>query len=195
MHGRGEKPLCYISLRSIHWWYRRTIPEIKKWYWYLLLVLTVNITVRASDPAAHIPVKFTLHSDSNTTAPLLTTSGTSNTPFQFHVDSPKLWSPTAPNLYHFTVQLEDDVVTSYLGFRTIERRSDPHGIVRPFLNGEFVFQLGPLDQGFWPDGTSPVQLSIPQTLLLMCLWLCCLQVSIRLLHMTRCNMTLSSSNS
>ena len=27
-----------------------------------------------------------------------------------------------------------------------------NGILRPVLNGKFIFQLGTLDQGFWPDG-------------------------------------------
>src|SRR5205085_2381000 len=29
---------------------------------------------------------------------------------------------------------------------------DDKGVTRMLLNGKFVFQLGPLDQGFWPDG-------------------------------------------
>ena len=36
--------------------------------------------------------------------------------------------------------------------RKIELGNDSKGIKRMLLNGEFVFQLGPLDQGFWPDG-------------------------------------------
>jgi hypothetical protein len=66
-----------------------------------------------------------------------------------------LWSPQKPNLYHFQVELGQDAIQSYLGFRTIEKKKDSQGIVRPFLNGEFVFQLGTLDQGFWPDGSHP----------------------------------------
>ena len=26
------------------------------------------------------------------------------------------------------------------------------GVLRPLLNGEFVFHIGLLDQGYWPDG-------------------------------------------
>lgn len=120
----------------------------------------MNITVRASDPQVNLPVKVTLHSQqpsstNGTTASvptLITATGTSNKPFGFKLNSPKLWSPATPNLYYFTVQLGNDTVESYLGFRTIEKKVDQKGIVRPFLNGEFVFQIGPLDQGFWPDG-------------------------------------------
>ena len=27
-----------------------------------------------------------------------------------------------------------------------------NGITRPTINGEFIFQIGTLDQGYWPDG-------------------------------------------
>ena len=45
-----------------------------------------------------------------------------------------------------------DAVESYFGMRKIELAKDEKGILRPMLNGKFVFQVGPLDQGFWPDG-------------------------------------------
>lgn len=44
-----------------------------------------------------------------------------------------------------------DVVQSYTGFRTISKGT-VDGVVRPLLNGEFIFMFGTLDQGFWPDG-------------------------------------------
>jgi hypothetical protein len=45
-----------------------------------------------------------------------------------------------------------DRVTSYFAMRTISLGKDEKGINRLLLNGKFVFQYGPLDQGFWPDG-------------------------------------------
>ena len=45
-----------------------------------------------------------------------------------------------------------DEVTSYFGMRKIAIGKDDKGITRMMLNGKFVFQVGPLDQGFWPDG-------------------------------------------
>ena len=36
--------------------------------------------------------------------------------------------------------------------RKIALGKDAKGITRPMLNGKFVFQSGPFDQGFWPDG-------------------------------------------
>ncbi|TVY69034.1 Beta-galactosidase [Lachnellula suecica] len=98
------------------------------------------------------PVQVTVHgSDSSTHEILATQASTSDGAFQFNVASPKLWSPDSPNLYNITVTLGDDQVSSYTGFRTISK-GEVDGIVRPLLNGEFIFQFGTLDQGFWPDG-------------------------------------------
>ena len=69
----------------------------------------------------------------------------------------QVWSPDAPHLYglEFAVIQDGNVVdkvTSYFALRTISLGPDPSGINRLLLNGKFVFQYGPLDQGFWPDG-------------------------------------------
>jgi hypothetical protein len=73
------------------------------------------------------------------------------------VPNAKLWSPASPTLYDLTVTLNHsgakaDKVGSYFGMRKIALGKDARGITRPLLNGQFVFQVGPLDQGFWPDG-------------------------------------------
>jgi beta-galactosidase/beta-glucuronidase len=62
------------------------------------------------------------------------------------VDDPKLWSPESPHLYDVELRLGDDLVHSYVGFRTIERRGRDL-----YLNGERLRIAGVLDQGFWPD--------------------------------------------
>lgn len=81
-----------------------------------------------------------------------THSGVTNQEFTFTVESPKLWWPDSPALYNLTITLESgDKVHSYTGFRTISK-GKVNGVTRPLLNGEFVFQFGTLDQGFWPDG-------------------------------------------
>jgi hypothetical protein len=69
----------------------------------------------------------------------------------------KLWSPTSPFLYDLRVELRDggrtvDAVESYFGMRKVAVGKDEKGINRVLLNGRFVFQVGLLDQGFWPDG-------------------------------------------
>jgi beta-galactosidase/beta-glucuronidase len=40
----------------------------------------------------------------------------------------------------------------YFGMRKISTDTDTNGIKRIFLNNEPIFQLGLLDQGWWPDG-------------------------------------------
>ncbi|KXT04785.1 hypothetical protein AC578_9685 [Pseudocercospora eumusae] len=78
-------------------------------------------------------------------------SGSAGSPFTVKLDSPKLWSPDSPALYDVTLKLGDDQVSSYTGFRTIER-ADVQGVQRITLNGESIFTFGTLDQGYWPDG-------------------------------------------
>jgi hypothetical protein len=73
------------------------------------------------------------------------------------VARPRLWSPETPFLYDLAVELRRgdrvaDAVQSYFGMRKIEVGPDEKGVTRVLLNGHFVFQRGPLDQGFWPDG-------------------------------------------
>ena len=38
------------------------------------------------------------------------------------------------------------------GMRKIEVKKDAEGVNRLWLNNKVVFQYGPLDQGWWPDG-------------------------------------------
>lgn len=73
------------------------------------------------------------------------------------LDDPLLWSPDQPFLYDLEVALLKgnktlDQVKSYAAMRKISRGADAQGIQRLLLNNEFLFQYGPLDQGWWPDG-------------------------------------------
>jgi len=83
---------------------------------------------------------------------------TSISPERITVPQPKLWSPDNPFLYDLVATLEDkdgkvlDEVNSYFGFRRIALGKDEDGYTRLMLNGKFLFQFGPLDQGWWPDG-------------------------------------------
>lgn len=45
-----------------------------------------------------------------------------------------------------------DEVKSYTAFRKISSKRDAAGIMRMQLNNQDLFQFGPLDQGWWPDG-------------------------------------------
>ncbi|MBA4494315.1 FIMAH domain-containing protein [Paenactinomyces guangxiensis] len=83
-------------------------------------------------------------------------SGTAGSEIKIPVPNPTLWSPDDPFLYDLKVELKNgtsrDQVNSYFGMREIKLAKDEKGILRPMLNGKFVFQMGPLDQGYWPDG-------------------------------------------
>jgi hypothetical protein len=73
------------------------------------------------------------------------------------VEDPKLWSPDTPFLYNLKVTLAHDgkvvdKLSSYFGMRKISLDKDEKGITRLFLNNKPLFQFGPLDQGWWPDG-------------------------------------------
>ena len=73
------------------------------------------------------------------------------------IPQPKLWSPDDPFLYGLTVSLRHagrpvDAVGSYFGMRKVALGKDAAGQVRLLLNNQPVFQIGPLDQGYWPDG-------------------------------------------
>ncbi len=73
------------------------------------------------------------------------------------VPDAKLWSPESPFLYNLEVALLSngkviDHVTSYFGMRSIGIGKGPDGFTRILLNHKPVFEFGPLDQGFWPDG-------------------------------------------
>ncbi len=84
-------------------------------------------------------------------------SGTTNQSFDITIDNPVLWSPDNPFLYDVKLQLKDkngkvtDEVASYFGMRSVTL-GDVGGVKRALLNGQFLLQLGLLDQGYWPDG-------------------------------------------
>lgn len=77
------------------------------------------------------------------------------------------WTPEAPWLYPLRVELRRngktvDKVESYFALRSMALGKDEKGITRLMLNGKPVFQVGPLDQGFWPDGlyTAPTDAAL-----------------------------------
>jgi beta-galactosidase/beta-glucuronidase len=108
-------------------------------------------------------------------------AGPANRTLHLRVKNPKLWSPSHPFLYHLKVRLLDkrgaqgsdrqgqktkhtrlvDTVKSYFGMRSIGIEKIK-GAPRIVLNGKFLFEFGPLDQGFWPDGiyTAPTDAAL-----------------------------------
>jgi len=77
------------------------------------------------------------------------------------------WSPDDPFLYNLSVTLRNgqrvvDSVSSYFGMRSVSRGMGADGFARIRLNGRPTFMLGPLDQGWWPDGlyTAPTDAAL-----------------------------------
>ena len=84
------------------------------------------------------------------------------------VANPELWGPSNPHLYGLDISIlrkgkEIDRVSGYTALRKISSQKDtdtfetnrkgiPQGSKRLALNNEILFQFGPLDQGWWPDG-------------------------------------------
>ncbi|POY38052.1 glycoside hydrolase family 2 [Solitalea longa] len=101
----------------------------------------VNITVNS---ATSSPVELTVEGK--------TIKGMANKIISVPVKNLKLWSPASPYLYDFTAKLGKDVVKSYFGMRKISVAKDSKGVERIMLNNQPYYNLGTLDQGFWPDG-------------------------------------------
>ncbi|OLF11647.1 glycoside hydrolase [Actinophytocola xinjiangensis] len=84
--------------------------------------------------------------------------GPANSDLALPVPDAKLWSPDSPFLYGLKVRLLDgrkrtvDEVGSYFGMREIGMAPGADGKLRMTLNGEILFHMSTLDQGFWPDG-------------------------------------------
>ncbi|MGQ8335583.1 sugar-binding domain-containing protein [Sunxiuqinia sp. A32] len=85
-----------------------------------------------------------------------TITGNINEETTIPISNQKLWSPDSPFLYNLEITLNQneeqlDSIGSYFGMRKIDVQVED-GIKKLFLNNEFLFQMGPLDQGYWPDG-------------------------------------------
>ena len=85
------------------------------------------------------------------------TEALSGAPAELHLPEPKLWSPDSPFLYDMSIALVRngrtlDEVRSYAAMRKFSTGRDRSGVMRLLLNNRPLFQFGPLDQGWWPDG-------------------------------------------
>jgi len=88
---------------------------------------------------------------------IITATGKPEDGIKFFIKDPILWTPDKPFLYDISIELKNkgktvDHITSYTGIRKISVGKTADGFTRMLLNNEFVYQNGPLDQGFWPDG-------------------------------------------
>jgi hypothetical protein len=114
----------------------------------------LRVRVELTAPADDVIVKaVALDADGQQVAEV---RGAPGEELKLTIAEPRLWSPDSPYLYGLQVELAHgarvvDRVDSYFGMRKIEVKP-VDGVMRIVLNGEPLFQVGPLDQGFWPDG-------------------------------------------
>ncbi len=86
-----------------------------------------------------------------------TTEGVASAPMTIPIIKPHLWSPSDPHLYGLKISFSRagspmDRVESYAALRKISLGKDDQGRTVMLLNNQFVFEVGALDQGYWPDG-------------------------------------------
>jgi len=134
------EPVARVSIREI-----KIVPDVDN----SVVKLTVNTLGNVR--GANITVKV---KDGNNV--VTTETIKPNVETSISVANAKLWSPDSPFLYNLDIDLNKDeantdAVTSYFGMRKISVEEDG-GYKKLYLNNKFLFQLGPLDQGFWPDG-------------------------------------------
>lgn len=134
------EPVAATSIASI-----RMVPDID--------ASTLNLTVHSKGDANDLKVNYQVKADGK-----VVKEGTASADQLSKIQIPdqKLWSPDHPFLYDIDLQLIRgnqtlDKVSSYFGMRKISL-GEENGYKKLFLNNHFLFQLGPLDQGFWPDG-------------------------------------------
>jgi hypothetical protein len=79
--------------------------------------------------------------------------------YTLKIPGAKHWTPDTPHLYQLRIHIGGMLVTSgtdqilsYFAMRKISTAKDDKGIMRLMLNNKPLFQIGPLDQGWWPDG-------------------------------------------
>ena len=123
----------------------RQVPDIDKG--------TLQVTAIVNNLQAGDKLKVTALKDGKAIAEE-TWSGMAGT---VTIPNAQLWSPSSPALYdlQFTLIRKNkvvDVAKSYFAMRKISVGTDNNGIQRMLLNNAFLFQFGPLDQGWWPDG-------------------------------------------
>jgi hypothetical protein len=94
------------------------------------------------------------------------TGGIPGAELELPISTPVLWTPDNPFLYNLQVSIMQngtaiDSVTSYFGMRKISINITA-GIPGVHLNNQPVFGMGPLDQGYWPDGiyTAPTDAAL-----------------------------------
>jgi hypothetical protein len=133
------EPVSDKSISSL-----KLIPDIDKG----LLTVTVN-----TSDSTGLTVSATAKDGGSVIG---TVNARLNKGFTISIPNAKLWSPDSPFLYDLTILVKRgdeivDSVSSYFGMRKISLNTVGKG-KKILLNNKSVFQIGPLDQGFWPEG-------------------------------------------
>lgn len=116
---------------------------------------TVNVTVGTSTPCCNTSIVEVKLMDKGQV--VASAKGLQGKELRLAVQNPTLWDTSNPYLYDMKVSLIKDGkvlddVKSYTAFRKISSKRDANGVMRMQLNNKNLFQYGPLDQGWWPDG-------------------------------------------
>ncbi len=98
---------------------------------------------------AGLKIKYEIFDDKGL---IVTRTEPADLPVKISIPDPKLWSPDTPFLYTTKISLFEngkllDQVNSYFGLRTVSMAKG-----QILLNGDPIFQVGPLDQNYWPWG-------------------------------------------
>ncbi len=122
----------------------------------------LQLTVNSYNPGGVTVVATVLSNN----IPVGTMTGNAQTQIDIPVPNPNLWSPDNPFLYGLQIStihngVTNDSVTSYFGMRKISIVA-VNGVPQMYLNNRPYFEMGPLDQGFWPDGvyTAPTDAAL-----------------------------------
>ena len=115
---------------------------------------TIDVTVGAGVKSADDVVCVSLFDKGREVA---SARGVHGNTLRLTVNDMRLWSPADPYLYDMKVTLTRngktvDEVKSYTAFRKVSTARGSDGHMRICLNGKPLFNYGPLDQGWWPDG-------------------------------------------
>jgi len=136
-----------IHISSIH-----ITPDIGK--------SAAKLFVKLNHPALtnmKLEITIDLADKINITKYINITKGSSLGNIDISIPNLRLWTPDDPYLYNLSLKLTSelnkyDEVSSYFGMRKIDIQKDEKGMDRIFLNNKYTYNLGTLDQGFWPDG-------------------------------------------
>lgn len=148
------EPVAKASVESL-----KLVPDVDR--------KSIRLTVNGPTGAT---AKVTIR-EAGKPLPVVTIS--TNQEVSIPVPNPKLWSPDQPFMYDVDVRLlnagnETDAVKSYFGMRKISL-GKVGGITKMLLNDKFTFQIGPLDQGYWPESglTPPTDSAMKSDLVIM----------------------------